>query len=152
MADTSAPAGTVLDLAPRWVEAPVTYRPSSSVTVQNSTGFKVQGINGTGTAPTVAATAGAGTGASVGSRVGWDVGGSFALTAGTTPAAGSIATVTFGTALAAAPVSVVVSAIDNAGTVINVGAGTFSATGFTIYGPALTATHVYLISYQVVSS
>lgn len=113
-------------------------------------------INGGGTAPTIApVAAGAGTGSTATAKVGHDVGGSFVLTAAGAPAAGPIATVTFGTPLTAAPVSVVVSCVDTTGSpllVVNVGAGAFTATGFSIVGPALTAAHTYLISYQVVAS
>lgn len=156
MADISAPAGTILDLAARWVEGPITYRPSATVTVQSSTGFKVQGLNGTGAAPTVTVGAGAGTGATVTGRVGWDVGGSFVLNAGTTPAGGILATVTFGTPLPTAPVSVVVSAGNSTAAAtsdISVGAISLSTTGFTIQGSAPAASPAtYVISYQVVAS
>jgi hypothetical protein len=132
----------------------VTFSPGTPLVSQGPVTLNT--INGGGTVPTIATvTAGAGVGSTATLKVGHDVGGSFVLTAAGTPAAGPIATVTFGTPLTAAPVSVVVSAVDTTGSpllVVNVGAGAFATTGFSIVGPALTAAHTYLISYQVVAS
>jgi hypothetical protein len=153
---TLPPAGTDLDLRNVWADGNWTFRSGSSLTVSSTAGVTTQSLNGTGTAPTLAAVAaGAGTGSTVGSQKGHDLGGSFVLTTAGTPAAGPVATVTFGTALAAAPVSVVVSAVDTTGSpilTVDVGAGAFSATGFSIVAGALTTAHTYLISYQVVAS
>lgn len=160
------PAGTALDLANRWIDGTYTIRSGGSLiastgstvtlTTVAATTTSTQSINGTGTAPTPAAVAaGAGTGSSVGSFKGHDLGGSFVLTTAGTPAAGPVATITFGTALAAAPVSVVCSAVDTTGSpvlTIDVGAGALATTGFSIVGPALTTAHTYLICYQVVAS
>ncbi len=108
-----------------------------------------------GTSPTVATvTAGAGTGASVSAVTGYDQAGNFTVTAGTSPAAGTICTVTFGTPLAAAPSSVVVNASNTkagAAAGITVGAIGLSKSGFAVFGNtagSLSAT--YLINYQVI--
>jgi hypothetical protein len=112
-----------------------------------------QSLNGSGTAPTVGAGANAGTGATVGSQLGHDLGGSFVLTAGTTPAAGALATVTFGTALAAAPAAVLVTCWDQTSAAgVAVGVTSVSGTGFTVSGPAPTAAHHLLVSYAVIAS
>lgn len=155
-AGTLAPAGVMRIDSDVWYDGNVSVRSGASFNVSSTSGFAVQALNGTGKAPTIApVAAGAGTGSTATSAVGHDLGGSFVLTAAGTPAAGPIATVTFGTPLTAAPVSVVVSCVDTTGSpllTINVGAGAFSTTGFSIVGPALTAAHTYLISYQVVAS
>lgn len=155
-AGITAPAGTYLDLANRYIDGTYTFRSGAKMVSTDATAVQVQGLNGTGVAPTPAAVAaGAGTGSSVGSFKGHDLGGSFVLTTAGTPAAGPVATITFGTALAAAPVSVVVSAVDTTGTpilTVDVGAGAFTTTGFSIVAGALTTAHTYLISYQVVAS
>lgn len=150
------PPGTQRIQADVWYDGAVTVRSGASFNVAASNGFATQAINGSGTAPAIApVAAGAGTGSTATAKVGHDLGGSFVLTAAGTPAAGPIATVTFGTPLTAAPVSVVVSCVDTTGSpllTVSVGAGAFSTTGFSIVGPALTAAHTYLISYQVVAS
>ena len=111
----------------------------------------VQGLAGTGPAPTLAAGAGAGAGASVGSQLGHDLGGSFVVTTAGTPAAGALATVTFGTALAAAPAAVLVTCWDNTGAAaVAVGPTSISKTGFTVStGATATAAHGLLIAYLV---
>lgn len=159
---TLPPAGTELVLANVWYDGAVQVRSGGSLTINSggtltaTAGLTTQSVNGTGPAPTVAAVAaGAGTGSSVGSQKGHDLGGSFVLTTAGTPAAGVVATVTFGTALPAAPVSVIVSAVDTTGSpilAVTVGAGTFATTGFSIAAGALTTAHTYLISWQVVAS
>jgi hypothetical protein len=95
--------------------------------------------------------ANSGTGASVSALTGYDMAGNFTITAGTSPAAGTQCTVTFGRPLAAAPVAVNVTAADTSGnTNISFGASVMSKTGFSVYaGAAMTLNHVYLISYQV---
>lgn len=147
----SAPPGVVLVESQTWFDNAVTVTRGGSFTANGP--MTAQSLSGTGTVPSAAAGAGAGTGAATSSRVGHDIGGSFVLTAGTTPAAGVVATVTFGTALSAAPVSVVVSCVDTtANAPVDVGAAALATTGFSVYGPALTASHTYLISYVVVAS
>lgn len=152
----AAPPGTELVLSDVWWDGNVQVRAGGSFTSVSTTPATFQAIAGTGPAPSVAVGAGAGTGASVASRVGHDLGGSFVLNAGTTPAGGVLATVTFGTTLAAAPVSVVVTAGNTTGaatTDISVGAISLTTTGFTIQGSAPAASPAtYLISYQVVAS
>lgn len=109
-------------------------------------------VNGTGTAPAVAAGTGAGVGATIGTQKGHDLGGSFVLTTAGTPAAGTLATITFGTPLAAAPASVIVTCWDNTGAAaVAVG---YSATGtaITVLGPTTTTAHALLVSYAVVAS
>ena len=105
-----------------------------------------------GTAPKVALFASnSGTGAAISAVTGYDMAGNFTITAGTSPAAGTQFTVTFGRPLAAAPVAVNVTAADTSGnTNISFGASVMSKTGFSVYaGAAMTLNHVYLISYQV---
>jgi hypothetical protein len=116
-------------------------------------GLFAASLGGAGTAPALAAGANAGTGASVGSQAGHDLGGSFVLTVGTTPAAGALATVTFGTPLAAAPASIVVTCWDQtSATGVAVGPTSISGTGFTVSGPASTAAHHLLVNYHVTAS
>lgn len=155
MSDASAPYGTVLDRANRWVEGEYTFRSGAQMVVQDPGAMQVQGLNGTGVAPAVAAGTGAGTGATITSQKGHDLGGSFVVTAAGTPAAGTIATVTFGTALSAAPVAVFVSVVNTTtpALVTTCYADTFTATGFDVHDTAaLTATDTYLVQYFVVAS
>ena len=134
----------------------------AAVLAQNSSGTVTAGVNnaghmfvsglyGTGTAPTLAAGAGAGAGASVGSQLGFDIAGSFVITTAGSPAAGALATVTFGTALSAAPAAVIVTGWDNTGAaVIAVGPTSISKTGFTVSTGATAVTaHGLLINYAV---
>jgi hypothetical protein len=112
----------------------------------------VSGLYGTGTAPVVAAGAGAGAGATIGTQLGFDLGGSFIVTTAGSPAAGAIATVTFGTALTAAPACILLNGWDQtAGTPVGVsfGISSVSKTGFTVSGPALTTAHAVLVNYFV---
>jgi|SRR5579859_77794 len=110
----------------------------------------VSGLYGTSPPPTVAAGAGAGAGATVGSQVGFDLGGSFVVTTAGVPAAGALATVTFGTALSAAPAAVLVTCWDQTGAAgLLVGSTSITATGFTVSGPAATAAHALLVTYMV---
>jgi|SRR5579859_2930184 len=151
---TLQPPGTTLTTSAQVFDGPVTMTPGTPFVNQGPTTVKT--LNGTGSAPVAAAiTAGAGAGSSVASLVGHDLGGSFVLTTAGTPAAGPVASITFGTALAAAPVSVVVSIVDTTGSPILTvasGAGALATTGFSIVAPALTTAHTYLICWQVVAS
>lgn len=151
---TLQPPGTVLVASAQVFDGPVTMTPGTPLVNQGPT--TVQTINGTGTAPTIATiTAGAGVGSTITAQKGHDLGGSFVLTAAGTPAAGPVASVTFGAPLAAAPVSVVVSITDTTGSpvlAVASSSGAFATTGFSIVAPALTAAHTYLVSYQVVAS
>ncbi len=114
----------------------------------------VQGLNGAGTAPTLAAGAGAGSGAAISAQKGHDLGGSFICTTAGTPAAGALATVTFGTALAAAPAGIVVTCWDNTGAAaVAVGYTSPATTGFTVStGATPTTAHALLITYLVIAS
>lgn len=115
-----------------------------------SGGVFAQGLSGAGVPPVVAAGANAGTGASVGSQKGHDLGGSFVLTVGTTPAAGALATVAFGAFLAAAPAAILLSCWDQTSAAgVAVGPTSITATGFTVSGPASTAAHTLLVNYLV---
>lgn len=149
------PAGTTLDLTNRWIDGQYTFRSGATMVSTDPGAVKLQGINGSGTAPTVAAGTGAGTGATITSQLGHDLGGSFVITAAGTPAAGVDATVTFGTALTAAPASILFS-IQN--TTANTPITTcyltsIASTGFAISNTAaLVATDTYLVNYQVVAS
>lgn len=151
---TLQPPGTRLVASATVFDGPVTFTSGAPVTTQGTT--TLQSLSGNGPVPTPAAVAaGAGTGSSVASFKGHDLGGSFVLTTAGTPAAGPVATITFGTPLPAAPVSVVVTATDTTGSPIlttTMSAGALATTGFSIVAGALTAAHTYLISYVVVAS
>ncbi len=97
--------------------------------------------------PAVAAGAGAGTGPTV-SLTGRDEFGTVSITAGTTPAAGTLATITFATPYTVAPVA---SVIENDSNATQLGVYcTATTTTLTISGrTAGTATNVYLINYVV---
>lgn len=112
----------------------------------------VRGLFGGGTAPTPAAGTGAGTGASVGSQLGFDMAGSFVVTTAGTPAAGVLATVTFGLALNAAPAAVIVTCWDQTGAAaVAVGPTSISKTGFSVStGATATTAHNLLITYTVI--
>ncbi len=117
------------------------------------------GIAAQGSKPTIATLSGAGTAvtaAAVSGQVGVDQAGSFILTAGGTsaaPAGGSLCSVTFGTPLAAAPVSVTVSAANIWTTTgLACGAAAITKTGFNITGAAPAGTATYQISYQVIKA
>jgi hypothetical protein len=135
---------------------------------QNYEGSKVQGvkeifakkivtcggIGAAGNVPTLALTTNAGSSATFTSQAGYDMAGSAVFTAGTTATvAGTMATVTFGDALSATPVAVLVTAANTtagATTNLTVGALNVSKTGFSIYsaGSALTS-DTYLINWLV---
>jgi hypothetical protein len=121
-----------------------------------SGGVFVQSLSGGGTPPVVAVGAGAGAGASIqaGSQKGHDLGGSFVITTAGTPAAGALATVTFGTALAAAPAMVLASCWDQTGSFgFAVGPTSISGTGFTVStGVAATTAHNLLVNYVVIAA
>ena len=105
-----------------------------------------------GTAPKVTLFASnAGTGAALSAVTGYDMAGSFTITAGTGPIAGTACTVTFGRPLAAAPVAVNVTVQDTSGSTNTAfGALALAKTGFSVYANAATTlNHVYLVSYQV---
>ena len=150
------PAGTTLDLQNKWIDGTYTFRSGAQMVSTDPGAVQLQGVNGTGTAPTYAAVAaGAGTGSSVGTAKGHDVGGSFVLTTAGSPAAGSVATVTFGTPLPAAPASVVVNILDTTASPnapVSAAPGSITTTGFSIYTGALTTAHAYLVTFQVVAS
>lgn len=111
------------------------------------------GLNGNGPKPVIAGV----THAVASAPLGHDMGGSFTLTTDSTSASGTIATVTFGTALGAAPVAVIVS-VDNVTdgthvTTVNVPAASIANTGFTIAASAtLTASKVFNVTYIVIAS
>jgi hypothetical protein len=149
------PAGTTVDLSNKWIDGTYTFRSGSTMVSTDPGSVQLQGINGSGNAPTVAAGAGAGVGATITLQKGHDLGGSFTLTAAGTPAAGVDATVTFGTALPAAPASIIVQVQNNTANapVTTVYLTSISATGFSISNTAaLTASSVYVVNYQVVVS
>ncbi len=104
-------------------------------------------------APTVATGVGAGTagGAVIGTVTGSDFAANFTVTAGTTPAVGTLATVTYGTPLGAFPSGVIVNVSDNAGTALTTGAGSLTANGFSIVTTqSPTLNHVYTVNYLVI--
>lgn len=115
------------------------------------------GLASGGNVPTVTALAlNGGTGSAISSQLGYDMAGSFVLTGGTSMAAGTIATVTFGSPLAAAPSAVLVSSANTkaaAAAGISAGAVAVTANGFSVFAAtAGTIGGTYLISYMVVRS
>jgi hypothetical protein len=108
-------------------------------------------LNGSGDIPVIAGV----THVVASAAVGHDMGGSFVLTSDATSASGTIATVTFGDPLPAAPVSVLVQ-VDNTtdgAHVATIFVASISATGFTIKdSTTLTASKAFLVSYQVIAS
>lgn len=103
----------------------------------------------TTTAPTVAAAAGAGTSPTV-TVAGTDEFGSVTVVAGTTPAAGTLATVTFADAYRVAPAVVIVSPHDSATAALRPYASA-TTTALTVgVGVAPTAAATYVIYFQVV--
>jgi hypothetical protein len=108
-------------------------------------------ITAGGYVPTVALAAGAGTVGSVTGQAGYDMAGSFNLVMGTAAlTGGTIATLTFGQALAATPSAVIVTAAPNAGTVsYAVGVTAASKTGFSIFGSNPTSGGTYGVNYMV---
>lgn len=109
------------------------------------------GLNAGGQVPTVTVGAGAGGGGAVSGVYGYDQACSFTVTAGTSPAAGALATVTFGAPLSSSPVSVVATVAGTAGA-LAAGATAISTTGFTVTSAAATASDVYTVCYRVVGS
>lgn len=108
-----------------------------------------------GGVPTVAAGAAAGTGATVTGLAGTDLGGSFTLTAGTSPAAGTCAAITFGTTLPAAPAAVILQVVNTTtGALVTTTYPTsLAATGFSAAtSAALTASDAYLVSWVAAAS
>lgn len=127
---------------------------NSAPTVFTQPVYQQQVPHSAGTAPKVALFGlNSGTGASVSAVTGYDMAGSFTITAGTGSLAGTMASVTFGRSLAAAPVAVNVTVADStaaASTNVVAGGLAFKTTGFAVYsGTALTLNHTYLVSYQV---
>jgi hypothetical protein len=114
--------------------------------------FAAQGLNGTGTAPTIAGV----THCAASAPVGHDLGGSFTLTTDATSAgAGTIATITLGTPLGATPAAVLVSMTDTTATVTNVTTVVVTATStvITIQNTAgMPASHTFLVTYAVTAS
>jgi len=111
------------------------------------------GLNGNGALPTCAGV----THIVASAPLGHDMGGSFTLTSDSTSASGKIASVTFGTALGAAPVAVLVN-VDNVtdGTHVStilVPPVHIATTGFEIWDSAtLTASKVFNVTYAVIAS
>lgn len=110
------------------------------------------GVKAGGNVPSVAILRGSGTVGSITGQTGFDQAGSFVLNAGTaTIVGGSLASVTFGTPLAAAPSAVIVNAGITAGTVsFAVAPVSVTNKGFVVQGGAPTSGTAYLISYQVI--
>jgi hypothetical protein len=109
-------------------------------------------LNGTGPAPVIAGV----THCVASAPAGHDMGGSFVLTTDSTSVgAGTIATITFGTALGAAPVAVLISVVDTTSTVTNVTTviATATSTVITVKNTAATtASHTFLVTYVVIAS
>jgi hypothetical protein len=110
------------------------------------------GLNGTGTAPVIAGV----THCVSSAPAGHDMGGSFVLTTDSTSAgAGTIATITLGTALGAAPVAVLISMVDTTATVtaVTTVVATSTSAVITIKNTAsMTASHTFLVTYVVIAS
>lgn len=112
------------------------------------------GIAAGGNTPVVTITPGSGTNAVLLTQAGYDWAGNFTYKAGTASIfGGTIATVTFGSPLDVAPVSVIVNAASNSGTIgLQVGAINLAATGFGISGNAPASGGTYTVNWQVVRS
>ena len=134
-------------------QALVGYKVNPAPTVFSQPVYQQQVPHSGGTAPKAALFGlNSGTGASIGAVTGYDMAGNFTITAGTGALVGTVASVTFGRPLAAAPVAVNVTAGDTSGTTANlsVGAIALSKTGFSVQAnTALTLNHAYLLSFQV---
>lgn len=128
---------------------PGTWAQSGSVITGQLTAL---GLNGGGTAPVIAGV----THCVSSAPAGHDMGGSFVLTTDSTSVgAGTIATITFGTPLGAAPVAVLVSVVDTTATVTAVSTvvATATSTAITIKNTAaMTASHTFLVTYVVIAS
>jgi hypothetical protein len=133
---------TVAGTSGTWVQA-------GSVT---SGQFTALGLNGTGPAPAIAGV----THCVASAPVGHDMGGSFVLTTDSTSvSAGTIATITFGTQLGAAPVAVLISVVDTTATQTAVTTVVASSTDAVITiknTAAMTASHTFLVTYAVIAS
>lgn len=157
---TLAQPGTQLIESATTFDGPVTFTSAAPITTSaaltSTAALTSQSLNGTGPAPAAAVvTAGAGAGSTATQLKGHDLGGSVLITAAGTPAAGVVANITFGTALATAPVSVVVTIVDTTAspnTALAAGAANFSTTGFSVSSAVMTAAHAYLVSWVVVAS
>lgn len=101
-----------------------------------------------GNAPTIAAGAGAGTSPTVGFTANSnDDRGTITVTAGTSPAAGILATVTFNR-IWQIPPTVIVSGATVASEALNPAVTAVSTTGFTLSTGAPTASTAYSFAYQ----
>jgi hypothetical protein len=132
----------------------VIVSPPGAASIQLSTRNDYLGRprQGTTAAPTVAVAAGAGSGASVTSHTGTDSHGFISITAGTTPAAGAFATVTFAQAFTGTNAPIVqIEPGDQYSAGTNFIYATCTNTVLTInFAVAATATRVYSFYYTVV--
>jgi hypothetical protein len=151
--------GQDLITTPTLVEAPIVVSTAGGALVVQgaggstaTSGFTCTQINGGGAVPTITGV----THCVASAPLGHDIGGSFTLTIdGTGVAAGTIATVAFGTALPAAPVAVFTSAFDSTTTVnvTTVYTKALATTGFAISNSASIApTQVVNVQYLVMAS
>jgi hypothetical protein len=147
--------------SPTLVEAPMTVSSAGGALVVQgaggsaaTSGFTCTQINGGGAKPTITGV----THCVASAPLGHDLGGSFLLTIDTSGvAAGTIATVAFGTALPAAPVAVFAQASNTEGatplSVTTVQATALATTGFTVLNSASIApTQTVNVQYFVVGS
>lgn len=104
---------------------------------------------GTTATPTKANGAGAGTSPTI-TVAGTDEHGTLTVVAGTTPAAGTLATLTFKTAYATTPVAVIVSPNDSASAALNPYASSTTTVLTLGVQTAPTAAATYKFNYQVV--
>ena len=109
-----------------------------------------------GNTPTVTIASGAGTGGSSGisAVAGYDQAASFTLIAGTAALnGGTLATVKFGQPFDVAPLAVLVTAVNGAGTIgLACGATALAATGFSIVGNPPASGGTYSVNYFAVRS
>ena len=145
---------------PTLVESVMTVGGAGALVVQGvggstaTSGFTVTQINGGGAKPTITGV----THCVASAPLGHDIGGSFLLTIDSSGvAAGTIATVAFGTALPAAPVAVFVQASNTEQTtpvnVTTVQPTALATTGFTVLNSASIApTQTVNVQYFVVGS
>lgn len=107
-----------------------------------------------GNTPTVTIQSGAGTVGAISLVNGYDQACNFRLVAGTAALnGGTLATVVFGTPFDVAPISVIATAVNAAGTIgLACGAASLATTGFSIVGNAPASGGTYAVNYFVVRS
>lgn len=151
---TASGISTNVSLIPAPGQAWLGYKVAADPIVAAKPITAAGGLAAGGNTPTITITPGSGTIANLISQAGYDMAGNFVYAAGTGIIyGGTLATVTFGTPLDVAPVSVIVDAAYNYGTVaLGVGAINLAKTGFGISGQAPTSGGTITVNWFVVRS